>query len=334
MSLKKLTLKTRHEHQGKRLDQVLSEWLPQALARPVSKGKARKLIMAGAVYLNGKRVRIASKELLANAKIEVMVDLDKLSDDGRARDLPFTMTPEHILFEDEYIIAVNKPPGLPTQPTLDEARINLFASVKKFMAGRDGIAQSYVGLHHRLDRDTSGVVLFTKDPKANAGVAALFSEHRAVKTYQALSLRINSSSPFKEETWIIKNYLKRSTQGGNKKSFYASARSGGDFAHTEFRVLERVPAGECPQFVWIEAKPKTGRTHQIRVHLSEYGLPILGDHTYGPHEKIIDSSRMMLHAANLTFPHPIHQTEVSISSPLPEDFVQCLARLRRQPARS
>ena len=313
MALRKLALKTTKEHQGKRLDQVLAEWLPQALAQPMSKGKVRKLIVAGAVYLNGKRVRIASKELQPNAKVEAYVDLSKLNTDGPAQDLVFEMSEKHILFEDDYLIAVNKPPGLPTQPTLDEARDNLYASLKKFMTRKD--PKAYVGLHHRLDRDTSGVVLFTKRTDINAGVAELFSSHLAVKTYNAISIRSGAMPP---KEWTVKNYLAKSRE---KKSVVKSVHSGGDFAQTDFRLLE-----ECPGGLWIEAKPKTGRTHQIRVHLSEAGLPIRGDATYGRREP---ATRLMLHAVNLTFPHPVTKVLTSIQSPLPEDFQECLSQIRK-----
>src|ERR1700722_8393099 len=121
MPPKKFSLKTTQQHQQQRLDQVLADWLPKALNQTVSKAKVRKLIVAGAVYLNGKRVRIASKELLPHAKIDVYVDLNRLNSD-LVKDIPFIMSSSQILFEDEYLIAVDKPPGLPTQPTLDEAR--------------------------------------------------------------------------------------------------------------------------------------------------------------------------------------------------------------------
>ncbi len=322
MALKKLSIKIGPSQRDQRLDQVLAEWLPEALTRPVSKAKCRKLVVAGAVYLNGKRVRIASKTLLLNARIEVFVDPAKLFDDSRSKDLAFKMEGSQILFEDEWLIAVNKPSGLPTQPTLDDARENLFATIKKFLAERESNPEFYVGLHHRLDRDTSGVVLFTKKKEANAATAALFSEHLAVKTYNALTLRPEPAHV--PEKWEIQNYLKR---GPGKQAVQLSTRSGGDFAHTDFRLLEKCTGG-----LWVEAKPRTGRTHQIRVHLSESGLPILGDPLYGK-EVARSAPRTMLHAACLTFPHPILKTEVVISSPIPEDFNQCLQQIRRSRTR-
>ena len=323
MPLKKLRLKTSLDHQGKRLDDVLTQWLSEALKQPVSKGKARKLIIAGAVYLNAKRVRIASKELRSNAWVEVFLDLEKLNSTTRDQDQPFEMTQGHVLFEDEDLIAVNKPPGLPTQPTLDEARENLFLSVKKFLAKREqkSITDIYLGLHHRLDRDTSGVILFTKSKRANPGVAQLFTEHLAQKTYQALCSEEGAEGL--QDSWEIRNYLGKDKRAGSKANRYCSVRSGGDFAHTKFRVLER-----DGNLLRVEAQPLTGRTHQIRVHLSEFGLPILGDSHYGGKSKVgaEEIPRVMLHAVSLSFPHPLSGEKVWIQSPLPEDFVHCFQR--------
>ena len=321
MPLKKLSLRITTAHQGMRLDQALALLLPDALGQPLSKAKVRKLIVAGAVYLNGTRVRIASKELRANAKVDAYVDLKKLLErEGPAADRTFRMDAARVLFEDEDLIAVDKPAGLPTQPTLDEARDNLFASVKKFLAERDGTADPYLGLHHRLDRDTSGVVLFTKTKRANAGVADLFSGHQARKVYHALTVRPKKVN----REWTVRNFLGRVEGKGGKKARFAAVRSGGDSAHTEFRLIEELDAA-----LYVEARPRTGRTHQIRVHLASDGMPILGDAHYGWESgQDPTAPRMMLHAVSLTFQHPIQQTETSVQSPLPGDFLSCLQKLR------
>jgi len=303
---------------GQRLDQVLSARLP------ASKAKARMLIIAGAVYLNGKRVRIASKNLLPGAIIVAFIDDAKLAAGGPSKDRHFVFMASHIVFEDEWLVAVDKPPGLPTQPTLDEARENLYGALKKFIATRDGAAATYVGLHHRLDRDTSGVILFTKSKAANAKVGQLFSEHLAQKTYVCIVPRAGRRAPPSKQ-WTVNNFLAR-TPG--KSSRMRSVKSGGDVAHTDFKVIEDM-SGLSGGWL-IEAKPRTGRMHQIRVHLAEAGLSILGDQAYGAPETEA-ASRVMLHAANLTFPHPITNLETSVSAPIPEDFNQCLVRLRRNP---
>jgi RluA family pseudouridine synthase len=251
--------------------------------------------------------------------------MNKLNSDSPSQDQPFLMTEDRILFEDSYLIAVNKPPGLPTQPTLDEARVNLYASVKKFLAQRLGqtVQDTYLGLHHRLDRDTSGIILFTKSKEANPGIATLFSSHQAEKTYQALA---SWTSPQKvADSWTIKNHLGRlKTSGKNAK--FGAVRSGGDFAHTDFVLVKKMK--KC---LLVEARLHTGRTHQIRVHLSESGLPILGDQTYGGLSQLdsVNIPRLLLHAVRLTFEHPILQNKICIECPLPEDFSRCLQALQR-----
>lgn len=284
--------------------------------------------MAGAVYLNGKRVQIASKPIRNHANIQVMVDLKKLNADGTRQDLPFLMTEERIVYEDVDLIVFNKPPGLPTQPTLDESRNNLYAAAKKFLAqrNRNTVDQNYLGLHHRLDRDTSGLVLMTKSKEANPGIAAAFKNHGIRKVYQAIVL---AQDVLPSASWEVKNYLGRARSSG-KKNVYCSVRSGGDFAHTEFHLLEDMGAG-----YFVEARPLTGRTHQIRVHLSEGALPILGDQTYASQassrlSQELQVPRLMLHAVSLTFTHPILQTEVSVHCQVPEDFNQCLKRLHQR----
>ena len=314
MGLLKFSHQINSQEEGKRLDQVLAEVLPVFLKQPVSKSKIRKLIISGAIYLNRKRVRIASKPLYKNAKVEAYIDLKKLFSSETEKDFVFQMSEDFILFEDAHLIIVNKPPGLPTQPTLDEARNNLFHEVGKFLARREGVSNPYLGLHHRLDRDTSGIILLTKTKEINPGIAEIFSKHQAKKIYSMITQR---PKKLPEKTWTVKNYL--STQNNEKKQKFISVRSGGNFAHTDF-VLKEILA----QALWIEAHLHTGRTHQIRVHLSEMGLPVLGDSLYGtPHPP-----RMMLHAHRLTFQHPMTSLEISVECPLPKDFTKCLQNLR------
>jgi 23S rRNA pseudouridine1911/1915/1917 synthase len=322
--LKKYSLTVRSDHAGQRLDQLLAIKLPEILGQPLSKAKIRQLVVAGAVYLNGKRVRIASKTVFNGARIDAFIDLKRLMDGmASAKDIAFVMTGEDILYEDDDIIVVNKPAGLPTQPTLDEARANLFATVRKFLSARDSVPAHYLGLHHRLDRDTSGVILFTKRQSANAGVSKLFVDHLAEKTYWALAERPARMPP---TVWRVENFLAVDRGGGAggkrvQRNRYHSVRSGGDSALTDFRLLE-----DLRQAVWVEAKPRTGRTHQIRVHLSEGGMPILGDTTYGRESTRVP--RLMLHAAVLNFPHPTDGRAMSIQAPMPKDFSECLKSLQ------
>jgi len=233
-------------------------------------------------------------------------------------------SPSRVLFEDEWLIAVDKPAGLPTQPTLDAARPSVFSELKKFLQQRDG-REPYLALHHRLDRDTSGVLLLAKNQKANAGVGALFADRVAQKTYQAIAV-LGTGCP---DLWEVKNYLGIIGRVG-KASKFGAVRSGGDPAHTTFRELERFH-----EVTLVEAMPHTGRTHQIRGHLSECGHPILGDELYGgPMSVRLGSGaqfrfqRVMLHAAALAFKHPMTGAELSIDCPWPEDLTRSVEQLR------
>ena len=146
------------------------------------------------------------------------------------------------------------------------------------------------------------------------------------KVYQALTIPPNETLRKRlREEWTVKNRLdKVSTR--SKQSRYGAVQSGGDYAETSFRILDEYPRG-----LWLEARPKTGRTHQIRVHLSEFGLPILGDNLYGLEgfgKRHDQAPRLMLHAVQLVFPHPVTNDEVSVTSPLPDDFQECLLQCR------
>ncbi len=314
---------------GIRLDHFLAEALPKALGREVSRAQVRRLIVSGLVSRNGRREPAASYVLREGTRVEVFLDPAKFDVGGATgmrqailRD--FTWTPDRILFEDEWLLVVDKPAGLPTQPTLDAGRASVFDSLKQFLVQRDG-ADAYLGLHHRLDRDTSGVLLFTKDQKANAGVTALFTDKTAQKTYQAVAV----TGPTCPATWKVENNLGVVGRVG-KASKFGAVRSGGDPAQTSFRLLERLPSA-----LLIEAQPHTGRTHQIRVHLAEGGHPIFGDGLYGGPAQLkaaggafVPVPRVLLHAAQLEFPHPVNRHTITVSSPLPEDFVECLRQIR------
>jgi RluA family pseudouridine synthase len=318
VAITRLKLLATRKHHGKPLNQALADWLTEALGRPVSRAKARKLVIAGAVTRDGQRVTVASPALSPGATIEARIDLDKLFGDSTSRDREFELTAARILFEDEDLIVVDKPPGIPSHPTADQARNSLFTAVVRFLTARDGIANPYVGVHHRLDRDTSGVVLFTKSRDVNAPIAKSFADRAAIKTYQAITI----FRPNVKKQWTIRNLLGK-IPAKAKRARYGAVKSDGDVAETSFRVIAEHPGG-----IWIEAIPKTGRTHQIRVHLSECGLPILGDDLYGVSEISREfqklAPRLMLHAIQLAFRHPVTGREISVKSPLPADFKQCL----------
>lgn len=311
MKLRHLKFKALKEHKDQRIDQALTVWLNEALKVVISKQKARQLLTQGAIYLNKKRVKIASKKLIPGATIEAYVNLKKLlSGDTEQEEIKAELESQiNIVLEDEHIIIVDKPAGLPTQPTVDEARLNLFDSVKKMIKDRNNLKDAYLGLHHRLDRGTSGLVLMTKTKQANPGVAKLFTDHLIEKTYVA---KTHLPQTEIEDEFTISNFLKKSMNKKGKKMLHHSVRSGGQKAITDFKILER-----NKDHLIIQAKPKTGRTHQIRVHLSEYGIPIIGDELYGNNTELDQqASRMFLHAQSLQFEHPMKKTTITVEAPV------------------
>jgi RluA family pseudouridine synthase len=306
-----------------RLDHFLLQWLPNAMGKPLSRTELKTLLAEGAVYVNRHRQKNGMTEVYSGAVIEVYHDPDRIAHAGGARLVDSRLDPARVLFEDEWLIVVDKPAGLPTQPTLDPGRANLFDLVRKYLSGRTGNEATYAGLHHRIDKDTSGLVLFTKREDANRGVSLLFSEHRIEKTYQCLCWRRPGSPPFEKGTGFeVRNFLGKVGESNGKKK-YGAVDSGGDSAITRFS-----PVQTFRDMYWLQAMPETGRTHQIRVHCSESGFPILGDPLYFP-ENILPLTqvpRLMLHAAGQRFVHPMTGDEIRIEAPLPPEFSSTLSQ--------
>jgi 23S rRNA pseudouridine1911/1915/1917 synthase len=311
-------LVTGEAHDGQRLDEVLGVWLAEQTGRPLSRSTIRRLVMAGAVRLEGRPLRRPGLVLATGQRLEARVDLGRL--DRFPRDVPVTLEPQDVLFEDAWLIAVAKPSGLPFHATADPSRPNLLASVARFLVERDALlAPPYLGVHQRLDHETSGVVLLVKDPRANAGLARAFAERRVTKVYQALTARPPRPTP---RAWTIEDRL--APQGRGRSSRMGSAGEAGVPACTDVRV-----ARTFRQALLIEARPRTGRKHQIRAHLAGAGLPILGDARYGGPSRVgrLEVARALLHACRLELPHPVTEAPLVVECPYPADFRRALDAL-------
>ncbi|HUG55193.1 MAG TPA: RluA family pseudouridine synthase [Vicinamibacteria bacterium] len=289
---------------------MAGEWLGEKLERPPSRSAVRRLIMAGALRVRGRPLRAPAWTVERGVSLEAEIGPMLLP----PRPAPAPLDPGRVLSEDEALIAVDKPPGLPTVATADPERPHLVLLVTRLLASRPGApARPYLGVHQRLDRDTSGVVLFAKDPAANESLAAQFAARSVRKTYVALTARPPRLPP---EAWRV------------DRSVDLPAASPGErprAAVTDFRRLEVRPGG-----LVVEARPHTGRKHQIRIHLAGASLPIFGDRDYGGPAGV--ARRVMLHAARLELRHPISGVRLAVASPLPDDFRAVLAVLRRAPA--
>lgn len=309
-----------------RLDEFLRIHLPllfEGEEKNVSNSKIRRLIVAGCIFVEGRQCRIPSFMLKPKSKVCAEIDEDRFFFEKKPDDLDFTLTEENVLFEDDSIIVVNKPAFIPTEGTIVESRKSMHSCVVEYLWKKNPSLRNppYAGIMHRLDRETSGVLLFTKNRQVNKAVSDMFQNHSAVKTYRAVSsfsagrtssMGNSRSLMSKGSSFTVENFIGRiSAKSAACRMGELSEGRGGQYAKTRFTVVD-VKEGKF----FIECRLFTGRTHQIRVHLSLKGLPILGDTLYGgtSHERI------MLHAMSLEFPHPVTGQNMKVESPLPDGF--------------
>lgn len=294
----------------------------------LSNSKIRRMIIAGAVSVDGRHIRRPAYELVGGQTVCVEFDKEKFFFEKQADDIAFEMTAADVLYEDEDLIAVNKPAFLPTEETIvgSEKRDCLHAALVRYLWAKSALRNPpYVGIMHRLDRETSGVILFTKTRAVNAAVHEMFEKRAVQKIYRAVCVISEKTGRTQESrrlekgsTFFVENHIGRiSPKSARAKWGALNAAQGGLYARTDFTVLERTVIGGIPA-VKIEARPLTGRTHQIRVHLASIGLPISGDTLYGAPEY----KRTMLHAQSLTFQHPVSGKTITVSAPLPNEFLR------------
>lgn len=281
---------------GLRLDQALPR---QCVG--LSRTQARKLIGIGGVHVAGRRVCSCSRSVKGGEEIAVYCDGLPLE--------PYAIPPAAILYRDTDVILLNKPAGVETQPTPARYQGTLYAALSELLSDpfRPQLAPS-IGMVQRLDRDTSGVILFSISPRAHKPLTAAITAHTLHKTYLALVAGV--VPPGKHE---IKSLLARS----HRDNCVRSIAKGGKEAVTRYRLIA---ASETCSLV--EVTPITGRMHQIRVHLSEAGFPLLGDARYGGPQQLGDRTipRHMLHALSLDFLHPLTRQSMLITAPLAADF--------------
>lgn len=281
---------------GLRLDQTLPR---QCVG--LSRTQARKIIDIGGVHVSGRRVRSCSRSVKGGEEIAVYCDGLPLES--------YSLSAADILYRDPDIIVLNKPAGIETQPTPARYQGTLYAVLCEFLVDpfRPQCAPS-IGMVQRLDRDTSGVILFSTSPRAHKPLTLAITARSLHKTYLALVAGVVPPG-----THEIKSLLARS----HRDNCVRSIAKGGKEAVTRFRLL--AAASTCSL---VEVIPVTGRMHQIRVHLSEAGFPLLGDSRYGGPQEIggVSIRRHMLHALSLEFLHPLTRKPMLITAPLADDF--------------
>jgi len=286
---------------GERLDRILSVFLS------LSRGEAQRWIDSGQVKLSGKTVK-ASMRLKGGDKLTVWEPPRNPSH------LQPETIPLVILYEDEALLVLEKPRGLVVHPSAGHHSGTLVNALLAHTHLSGGSAPQRPGIVHRLDKDTSGVMLVAKTDQAHGLLAAQFAERTVMKTYLALVHGL-----LQEEEGRIEVPLRHDV---GKLRVEASAS--GKLAYTEFRLLKRYDLG----YSLLELHPETGRTHQLRVHLAFIRHPVVGDPLYASSNPW-KLSGQMLHASQLRFRHPYRLEEMTFHSPLPDDFKAILEMLEK-----
>ncbi len=288
----------------KRIDQLLAETFPEQ-----SRTYFQKLIDQDLVLVNHKTVK----------KRHVPSYGDWLS-------VTFQLTPEislepeemdlEILYEDEEILCINKPAGLVVHPAPGHWSGTLVHGLLSYLnleklPEADSLRP---GLVHRLDKDTSGLILIAKTPQTHRGLIEQFSQRQVQKDYLAICVG-------KPKELYIEGYLGRDPRHRKQQAFVEEER--GRWSETSFSIVTHQE-----QFSLVKAYPKTGRTHQIRVHLKALRAPILGDPIYGSPSanQRHPNTRLQLHAFKLQFKHPTKGVELKLSAPLPHDMKQWISK--------
>lgn len=274
-----------------------------------SNSKIRRLILSGCVLVNNQKINRPGFELRGNSIITVFFDAEKFFYQKQTNDIDFTLSQKDILYEDENLIFINKPAFFPVEKTIVEDRKNLHQVIVDFLWKRSPELRNppYVGIMHRLDKDTSGVIVFTKNRSANKIISETFQNHNLLKEYVAVC---PITQNFKVgDSFIVEGFMGRITGKSKQGKWgFVSEKEGGQYSKTEFFVesKQKIEGKEC--FV-IKCNLFTGRTHQIRVHLSSKGLSILGDQIYGS-DTSKNAKRLYLHAARLCFSNELGSFDV------------------------
>ena len=294
------------EEKGKRLD----TYIP-SVDTDITRTSAQRLIEDGNILVNGKNAKVSYK-IQENDKISVEIPEPKQIE-LKAQDIPI-----EIIYEDSDIIVVNKPKGMVVHPANgnpDGTLVNaIMAICKDSLSGIGGEIRP--GIVHRIDKDTSGLLIVAKNDNAHVKMSEQIKNHEVKKTYIALVRGI-----FKENEATIDMPIGRSTSDRKKMAVNKNGKN----AITHIKVLKRFD-----KYTLLKVNIETGRTHQIRVHLSHIGYPIVGDYTYSNGKNEFDVVGQCLHAQKLEFKHPITQKDMCLEAELPQYFKDILDKLKNR----
>ena len=300
------TFAAEKEDVGTRIDVFLAENMED-----LSRSGVQKLIDEGMITLNGGKTK-------ANYKLREKDIIDVTVPEVKEVEILPEDIPLDILYEDADVIVVNKPQGMVVHPAPGHTSGTLVNALM-FHCGDDlsGInGEKRPGIVHRIDKDTSGVLMVAKNDMAHQSLAAQLAEHSITRKYNAVVY-----NGFNEDEGTVNKPIGRNPQDRKKM---AVTEKHSRHAVTHYRVIERME-----KFTLIEAQLETGRTHQIRVHMTYIGHPLLGDPVYGPKKQPVSLEGQALHARVLGFVHPRTGEYMEFEAPLPPHFEALLERLRK-----
>jgi 23S rRNA pseudouridine1911/1915/1917 synthase len=280
-----------------RLDKYVGANLPE-----LSRTRVQKLIAAGNITVNGQRAK-------PGLRLSVGDRIDITLPPAPPQELKPEAIPLKIIYEDDDLLAVDKPAGLTVHPAPGHPGHTLVNAILAHFPHLADIGDWLrPGVVHRLDKDTSGVMLVAKNSAAQANLAKQFKSHSVTKAYIALV-----KGHLEPENGVIEADIGRDPRNRKKMAVVAQGRE----ARTEYRVIKYIGG-----YTLLEVMPETGRTHQIRVHLAAIGFPVVGDKVYGVKSNYL--SRQFLHACRLGFKLPSTGEYVEFESELPEDLKKAL----------
>ena len=293
----------KYEEQGKRLDVYVTNQISD-----ITRTSAQRQIEQGNILVNGKKQKASYKVIEGD-----VISLEKV--EPREIELKAQDIPVDIIYEDNDIIVVNKPKGMVVHPANgnpDGTLVNaIMAICKGSLSGIGGEIRP--GIVHRLDKDTSGLLIVAKNDLAHVNMSEEIKRHEVKKTYIALVRGV-----VKENEATIDKPIGRSNSDRKKMTVTKNGKN----AVTHIKVLKRYD-----KYTLLEINIETGRTHQIRVHLAHIGYPVIGDYIYSNGKNEFGVVGQCLHAKSLEFKHPITEKEMKLEAPLPKYFEDILKEL-------
>ena len=300
-----IRLRASEESKNQRLDAFLASSLDG-----LTRSQATQLIESGEVAVNGRAVSKSYK--LAGGE-DIAVTLPEPEPvEAVPQDIPLD-----VVYEDADVIVVNKPKGLVVHPAPGHPDGTLVNALLYHCAGTlSGVGGALrPGIVHRIDRDTSGLIIAAKNDAAHQYLSAQLADHTLARTYECIVV-----GKLREDRGTVDAPIARHPTGRKRMAVVAGGRE----AVTHWEVIARYPG-----YTHVRCRLETGRTHQIRVHMAYIGHPILGDTVYGAKKEVPGLTGQCLHAVGLRFLHPRTHEVVELSCPLPEEFTRMLQKIRK-----